>query len=65
MKNSIYLLAVLLTVIAAGCTETTKVEADAFTEPPYMEVSSEKLVFDADGGTAAVVVATNLEAWQT
>lgn len=63
MKNSIYLLAALLTVIAAGCTETTKVEADAFTEPPYMEVSSEKLVFDADGGTAAVVVATNLEAW--
>lgn len=63
MKNSIYLLAVLLTVLAAGCTETTKVQPDPYVEPPYMEVSSNKLVFDADGGEAAIVIATNLEAW--
>lgn len=63
MKNSILILAVLLSVLAAGCTETTEVQPEAYTEPPYMEVSSDKLVFDADGGVAAIVVATNLEAW--
>ena len=64
MKNRISILAVLLSVFAAGCTETTEVQPDAYVEPPYMDVSSEKLVFDADGGVASVVVATNLEAWE-
>ena len=52
MKNRISILAVLLSVFAAGCTETTEVQPDAYVEPPYMDVSSEKLVFDDDGGVA-------------
>ena len=58
-----YCIAVLLTILLAGCTETTKIGPEAPEGPAYVEVSSDKLIFDADGGSVSIVVATNAAAW--
>ena len=58
-----YCIAVLLTILLAGCTETTKIGPETPEGPAYVEVSSDKLIFDADGGSVSIVVATNAAAW--
>lgn len=58
-----YCIAVLLTILLAGCTETTKIGPESPEGPAYVEVSSDKLIFDADGGSVSIVVATNAAAW--
>ncbi|MDE5732022.1 MAG: hypothetical protein K2H95_03185, partial [Bacteroidales bacterium] len=49
--------------LLAGCTQTTKIDPDKYELPFYMDASDKKIVFDADGGTAAIVVATNADSW--
>ena len=59
-----YCITVLLTVLLAGCTETTKIRPESPEGAAYVEVSSGKLIFDADGGSVAIVVATNTAGWE-
>lgn len=47
----------------AGCTETVRIAPDDYELPFYMDTSDGKVVFDADGGAAAIVVATNADSW--
>lgn len=48
---------------AASCTETTKVDPDAYIAPLFLQSSDSKVVFDKDGGKAIVTVATNAAEW--
>lgn len=65
MKNTIiYSIAVLLAVLSAACTETTEIGPEGPGAKPYVELSSDKVVFDADGGSAAIIVATNAAGWE-
>ena len=64
MKNIIICIASLTAILLAGCTETTEIQQDPTDVPAYVTVSSNKLVFDADGGCASIVVATNLSDWK-
>ncbi len=50
-------------VMSAGCTETIRIAPDDYELPFYMDTSDGKVVFDADGGAAAIVVATNADSW--
>ena len=50
-------------VMSAGCTETVRIAPDDYELPFYMDTSDGKVVFDADGGAAAIVVATNADSW--
>lgn len=63
MKYIIYSIAAALAAILAGCTETTKIGPEQPENPAYVEVSSDKLIFDSDGGIASVAVATNAGQW--
>ena len=64
MKNTIiFSIAVLLTVLSTACTETTRIWPEEGEGKAYVEVSSEKVIFDADGGNAVIVVATNADGW--
>lgn len=63
MKNTIiYSIAVLLAILSAACTETTRVWPEPDAGKPYLQLSSDKAIFDADGGNVTVVVAANV-AW--
>lgn len=64
MKKIIYITSCLLALLTVSCTETTTVEPGEYQGPASIEVSSPKLVFDAEGGIAALVVATNLASWE-
>ena len=48
---------------AVACTETTKVDPDAYVAPLYLQSSDSKIVFDKEGGKAVVTVATNSAEW--
>lgn len=62
MKRLLYIACALGTLLA-GCTETTEIGPGEYTEPANLGVSTDKLIFDVEGGIAAIVVATNLESW--
>lgn len=65
MKNTtIYIIITWLTLALAACTETTEIRPTETGTKAYIEVSSEKVIFDADGGSVAIVVATNAESWE-
>ncbi len=49
--------------IAAGCTDTVKVDPEEYQAPLFLQLSDSRIVFDNDGGKALVTVATNAEKW--
>ena len=63
MKKYIYSL-IVLCGLSTACTETTKIGPEEYTAPAKIEVSSTKVIFDADGGSVAVIVATNTDGWE-
>ena len=64
MKNTIICsIAVLSAALLAACTETTRIWPEEGESKAYVEVSSEKVIFDADGGNAVITVATNADGW--
>lgn len=63
MKKYIYNL-IVLCGLSTACTETTKIGPEEYTAPAKIEVSSTKVIFDADGGSVAVIVATNTDGWE-
>lgn len=64
MKNTIICsIAVLSAALLAACTETTRIWPEEGESKAYVEVSSEKVIFDADGGNAVIAVATNADGW--
>ena len=53
MKNTIICsIAVLSAALLAACTETTRIWPEEGESKAYVEVSSQKVIFDADGGNA-------------
>ncbi|MCM1178034.1 MAG: BACON domain-containing protein [Clostridium sp.] len=50
--------------LLSGCTDTTEIAPDEYVAPLYMDVSNAKVVFDSDGGSAAIVIATNAGSWE-
>ena len=62
MKKYIYILTVLCG-LATACSETTKIGPEEYPSPAKIEVSSTKVIFDADGGSVAVIVAANTDGW--
>ena len=64
MKNTIICsIAVLSAALLAACTETTRIWPEEGESKAYVEVSSQKVIFDADGGNAVITVATNADGW--
>ena len=64
MKNMIICsIAVLSAALLAACTETTRIWPEEGESKAYVEVSSQKVIFDADGGNAVITVATNADGW--
>lgn len=67
MTNSMkyrYMMPLLLAGgIAFGCTDTTKVEPDAYQAPLFLQASDSKIVFDKEGGKAVITLATNAPGW--
>lgn len=63
MKN-IFVYGAAAMALFAGCTETTKIGQDKYELPFYMDASDAKVVFDADGGSAVIVIATNADSWE-
>lgn len=64
MKRLIRNTALLLAAVAAGCTDTEEIRPEAPESPAFLTLSNEKVIFDIEGGRAAIVVATNVEAWE-
>ena len=60
MKKNLYTILAAAAVFA-GCTETTGVDPEEYVYPLFFDLSGEKVVFDIDGGMAALAVATNAE----
>ena len=57
MKNTIICcIAVLSAALLAACTETTRIWPEEGESKAYVEVSSQKVIFDADGGNAVITV---------
>ena len=55
MKNTIICsIAVLSAALLAACTETTRIWPEEGESKAYVEVSSQKVIFDADGGNAVI-----------
>lgn len=64
MKHIItYSIAVMLAALSSGCSETTEIGPGEPAVPAYVEVSTDKLIFDSDGGVASLAVATNAAGW--
>ena len=64
MKFKHILFTVLLSIAVMGCTETFKVEPDAYEAPLFFKSSDSKVVFDTDGGKAVITIATNAGSWE-
>ena len=65
MKNTIiYTMTASLALLLTACTETTEIRPTGDDTKTFIDVSSEKVVFDADGGSVAIVVATNAKDWE-
>ena len=61
MKKLIYLTAIAAALMAGGCSDD---ESEVIISiDPEVEVSSSKVLFDADGGSKIVYVGTNCEEW--
>ena len=64
MKNMIICsIAVLSAALLAASTETTRIWPEEGESKAYVEVSSQKVIIDADGGNAVITVATNADGW--
>lgn len=65
MKKSIYFMAaMLLAGAASSCTDKDYIEPAPYDTPLYLEISTSKVVFGKEGGTASVVAATNADVLQ-
>lgn len=63
MKKYLYIILFALCCTVVSCTETTRIAPGEYRAPAKIELSSTKLIFDADGGCVAVTVAANTEEW--
>ncbi|WP_295939189.1 BACON domain-containing protein [uncultured Alistipes sp.] len=63
MKKYLYIILAVLCGMLAACTDTTKIGPEDYPDPADIRLSSTKLIFDADGGFAAVIVTANTESW--
>lgn len=59
-----YCIIATLALFSIGCSKTDKIMPDTPDDSPaFIEISSEKVVFDADGGNVTLTVATNIDNW--
>ena len=63
VMKRILICAAFAAAMFSGCTETMKIAQDEYELPFYADISNDRIVFDADGGVAAVIVATNGDSW--